>query len=39
MAEPASEPVFGQMAQRLTLVHYDGRGTGHPQRDVADLDA
>ena len=29
--------VFEQLAQRLTLVHYDGRGTGHSQRDVTDL--
>ena len=28
---------FEQLAQRLTLVHYDGRGTGHSQRDVTDL--
>jgi DNA-binding CsgD family transcriptional regulator/pimeloyl-ACP methyl ester carboxylesterase len=34
---PLLNRVFGQMAQRLTLVHYDGRGTGHSQRDVADL--
>ena len=29
--------VFGQLARRLTLIHYDGRGTGHSQRDVTDL--
>jgi DNA-binding CsgD family transcriptional regulator/pimeloyl-ACP methyl ester carboxylesterase len=29
--------VFEQLAQRLTLVQYDGRGTGHSQRDVTDL--
>jgi DNA-binding CsgD family transcriptional regulator/pimeloyl-ACP methyl ester carboxylesterase len=29
--------VFEQLGQRLTLVHYDGRGTGHSQRDVTDL--
>jgi DNA-binding CsgD family transcriptional regulator/pimeloyl-ACP methyl ester carboxylesterase len=34
---PLLNRVFGQMAQRLTLVHYDGRGTGHSQRDVTDL--
>jgi pimeloyl-ACP methyl ester carboxylesterase len=34
---PPLNRVFGQMAQRLTLVHYDGRGTGHSQRDVTDL--
>jgi DNA-binding CsgD family transcriptional regulator/pimeloyl-ACP methyl ester carboxylesterase len=34
---PLLRQVFGQLAQRLTLVHYDGRGTGHSQRDVTDL--
>lgn len=34
---PLLNRVFGQLAQRLTLVHYDGRGTGHSQRDVTDL--
>jgi DNA-binding CsgD family transcriptional regulator/pimeloyl-ACP methyl ester carboxylesterase len=29
--------VFEQLAQDLTLVHYDGRGTGHSQRDVTDV--
>ena len=29
--------VFERLALRLTLVHYDGRGTGHSQRDVTDL--
>src|SRR6266487_4825539 len=29
--------IFEQLAQRLTLIHYDGRGTGHSQRDVTDL--
>ena len=29
--------VFEQLARRLTLIHYDGRGTGHSQRDVTDL--
>ena len=29
--------VFERLAQRLTVVHYDGRGTGHSQRDVTDL--
>lgn len=28
---------FEQLARRLTVVHYDGRGTGHSQRDVSDL--
>jgi pimeloyl-ACP methyl ester carboxylesterase/DNA-binding CsgD family transcriptional regulator len=34
---PFFNQVFEQLARRLTLVHYDGRGTGHSQRDVADL--
>jgi DNA-binding CsgD family transcriptional regulator/pimeloyl-ACP methyl ester carboxylesterase len=34
---PLLRSVYEQMAQRLTLVHYDGRGTGHSQRDVTDL--
>src|SRR5439155_26242052 len=34
---PLLRRVFEQLAQRLTLVHYDGRGTGHSQRDVTDL--
>jgi DNA-binding CsgD family transcriptional regulator/pimeloyl-ACP methyl ester carboxylesterase len=34
---PLLNGVFEQMAARLTLVHYDGRGTGHSQRDVTDL--
>jgi len=34
---PLLRGVFEQLAQRLTLVHYDGRGTGHSQRDVTDL--
>jgi DNA-binding CsgD family transcriptional regulator/pimeloyl-ACP methyl ester carboxylesterase len=29
--------IFEQLARRLTVIHYDGRGTGHSQRDVADL--
>jgi pimeloyl-ACP methyl ester carboxylesterase/DNA-binding CsgD family transcriptional regulator len=29
--------IFAQLARRLTLIHYDGRGTGHSQRDVTDL--
>jgi len=34
---PLLNGVFEQMARRLTLVHYVGRGTGHSQRDVTDL--
>jgi pimeloyl-ACP methyl ester carboxylesterase/DNA-binding CsgD family transcriptional regulator len=34
---PVLNRVFEQLAQRLVLVHYDGRGTGHSQRDVTDL--
>ena len=28
---------FERLARRLTVIHYDGRGTGHSQRDVTDL--
>jgi DNA-binding NarL/FixJ family response regulator len=34
---PFLNGVFSELARRLTLVHYDGRGTGHSQRDVSDL--
>ncbi len=34
---PLLNQIFEQLAQELTLVHYDGRGTGHSQRDVTDL--
>ena len=34
---PLERQVFDQLARRLTLIHYDGRGTGHSQRDVTDL--
>jgi len=34
---PLERQIFDQLARRLTLVHYDGRGTGHSQRDVTDL--
>jgi len=34
---PVLRQVFSQLAKQLTVVHYDGRGTGHSQRDVADL--
>lgn len=34
---PVLRHVFTQFAQRLTLIQYDGRGTGHSQRDVTDL--
>ena len=29
--------IFEQLARRLTVIHYDGRGTGESQRDVTDL--
>jgi DNA-binding CsgD family transcriptional regulator/pimeloyl-ACP methyl ester carboxylesterase len=29
--------IFEGLARRLTVIHYDGRGTGHSQRDVTDL--
>ena len=34
---PLLHQVFEQLARELTLVHYDGRGTGHSQRDVTDV--
>jgi DNA-binding CsgD family transcriptional regulator/pimeloyl-ACP methyl ester carboxylesterase len=34
---PLLHQVFEQLARDLTLVHYDGRGTGHSQRDVTDV--
>lgn len=34
---PLLHGTFEKLAERLTLVHYDGRGTGHSQRDVRDL--
>jgi DNA-binding CsgD family transcriptional regulator/pimeloyl-ACP methyl ester carboxylesterase len=34
---PLLHRVFDQLSRRLTVIHYDGRGTGHSQRDVADL--
>ena len=34
---PLLNRVFEQLARRLVLVHYDGRGTGHSQRDVTDV--
>jgi len=34
---PLLHRVFEQLARELTLVHYDGRGTGHSQQDVTDV--
>ncbi len=34
---PVMRQVYEQLATRVTLVQYDGRGTGHSQRDVVDL--
>ena len=34
---PVLRRAFELLARRLTVVHYDGRGTGHSQRDVFDL--
>jgi len=34
---PVLRHVFDQLAKRLMVIHYDGRGTGHSQRDVTDL--
>lgn len=36
-ANPLLRAVFERLARRVTLVRYDGRGTGHSQRDVGDL--
>jgi DNA-binding CsgD family transcriptional regulator/pimeloyl-ACP methyl ester carboxylesterase len=36
-SNPLLRGVYDDLGRRLTLVHYDGRGTGHSQRDVADL--
>jgi pimeloyl-ACP methyl ester carboxylesterase/DNA-binding CsgD family transcriptional regulator len=36
-ANPLMRQVYEQLGARLTLVQYDGRGTGHSQRDVTDL--
>ncbi len=35
--QPNMRRAFDRLATRLTIVHYDGRGTGHSQRDVTDL--
>ena len=34
---PLLSGAYDQLARRLTLIQYDGRGTGHSQRDVTDL--
>jgi pimeloyl-ACP methyl ester carboxylesterase/DNA-binding CsgD family transcriptional regulator len=34
---PVMRRVYEQLTSRITLVQYDGRGTGHSQRDVVDL--
>jgi DNA-binding NarL/FixJ family response regulator len=34
---PLLNDVYARMARRLRLVLYDGRGSGHSQREVADL--
>ena len=34
---PLMRPIYEQLGRRLTLIQYDGRGTGHSQRDVADV--
>lgn len=36
-ADPIMRETYAQLARGLTLVQYDGRGTGHSQRDVTDL--
>src|SRR6266550_1451173 len=34
---PLLRDVYERLAARLQIIQYDGRGTGHSQRDVADL--
>jgi DNA-binding CsgD family transcriptional regulator/pimeloyl-ACP methyl ester carboxylesterase len=34
---PVMRRVYEQLARRVTLLQYDGRGTGHSQRDVTDV--
>ena len=34
---PVLRQAFERLARRLRLIQYDGRGTGHSQRDVTDL--
>src|SRR5215471_13112214 len=34
---PLLHQVFELLVKQLTVVHYDGRGTGHSQRDVTDV--
>jgi pimeloyl-ACP methyl ester carboxylesterase/DNA-binding CsgD family transcriptional regulator len=34
---PLLRRAYEQLSRRLTLIQYDGRGTGHSQRDVTDL--
>ncbi len=34
---PLLRSAYEQLGRRLTLIQYDGRGTGHSQRDVTDL--
>src|SRR5579864_2879890 len=36
-SNPLLSGAYDALARRLTLIHYDGRGTGNSQRDVADL--
>lgn len=36
-AIPLLRDIYARLASRLRLVLYDGRGSGHSQRDVADL--
>ena len=34
---PILRGVYERLAVRLQIIQYDGRGTGHSQRDVSDL--
>jgi DNA-binding CsgD family transcriptional regulator/pimeloyl-ACP methyl ester carboxylesterase len=36
-SNPLLNAAYSALGRRLTLIHYDGRGTGNSQRDVADL--
>src|ERR1700745_3281279 len=36
-SNPLLSSVYEALGRRCTLIHYDGRGTGNSQRDVADL--
>jgi len=37
LENPLLRAVYEKLERRLTVIQYDGRGTGHSQRDVSDL--